>query len=144
MEKLRAFYWEGEKNSKVSQTGKQLQIVVIFAKTQEEAVQFFYEKEGGEGNTIRECLDELLEFTEPVELSLGMAEIAATLLWTFHSSSKLYYEEHLKKQGIASDPTNIHKLYRYTPGRILYMLAKTEEAKKKPKEVKVIDIDDLE
>ena len=136
MEKLRAFYWEGEKDSKASQTGKQLQIVVIFARTQEEAVQLFYEKEGGEGNTIRECLDELLEFSEPVELSPGMGELALTMLSWHNNAQKMFYEKDQKHT-----PTLVNKLYRYTPGRILYMLAKTEETKKKP--IKPIELEDL-
>lgn len=73
---MKAFYWEGEKDTS---SGKQLQIVVIFAKTQEEALEFFYKKES-ETSTIRECLDELLEFSMPLELSPGMGELALTML----------------------------------------------------------------
>ena len=135
---MKAFYWEGERDTP---SGKQLQIVVIFAKTQEEAIQFFYKKEGGEGNTIKEALDELLEFSEPLELSPGMGELALTMLAWHNNAQKMFYEKDSKHT-----PTLVNKLYRYTPGRLLYMLCKTEEMKeqKKPKEVKKVYLDDLE
>lgn len=139
--KIKAFYWEGEVENKHSQTGKQLQIVVIFAHTLEYALEWFYKKERCEGNAIRERLNDLLEFTTPIELSSGMTEIALTLLYAYHISQKIECEKGVNENGVGM---SIHKFYRYTPSRILYMLARTDETKKKQKAVKTIELDELE
>lgn len=131
----KAFLWEG---SRFHNGYDQMLILVVFAETKEEALKLFLEKESDKSKT-REAFAELTEWTEPVELSPALTEINKTLL--FHSQcTEDFTHVHDTREGHSS-----RKLYRYTPGRIIYILAKIQHTKEKEKANEVtFSLDDMD
>lgn len=111
----------------------QVQSIFLFSDTQENAIKMFNESEPEtphlKFSTIRTITAGTLEFTEPVVLSEGLAEIVKMLLYTKR------YVEGMSEETDNRQGKNTTKLYRYSPTRLIYILAKHSETKDKPKKV---------
>lgn len=115
----KAFMWEG-----VEPQSKQLQILIVFAESKNKALDMFYAKES-EKSTIRRriqwMLDEYIQ-EEVDELSPAMTEVAKILLYS---------------QSVNDGPLDKTKMYKFTPERLLYILADKQKQEK-------VEIDDLD
>jgi len=127
------FHWEDV----VKQKGKedQVQSVFLFSDTVENAIKMFEKKES-EASTIRKALWDTIQLNEPVCLSESLEEVVRLLLYSKTYVDGMYEETDLRKTDGKSS-----KLYRFTPRKILYILAMHAETKEKPKKVE-LSLDD--
>ena len=110
---------------------EQVQSIFLFSDTAENAIKMFNSKEP-ELSSIRKAVEGTMEFNEPTILSEGLAELVKMLLYT-----KAYVENTFVETDLRTTTESTSKFYRFTPGRLIYILAKHSETKDKVKKVAV-------
>jgi len=110
----------------------QLQAIYVFASDEENAKQIFLTREDSKSRIREACLDTINK--KPICLSDAVKEMAKMMLF-----SHMYFDESNRETDFIN---GFYKMYKFTPLRILYIIAEKQKEIKQEKK-KVIITDDL-